>query len=175
MFRIKRTKTTEPSKGVIQTTTLYATAVASNGSIGGFDQNDSKAMLVTAGIADRVKAYYATRPHAGTLVFEPVNATAAQLATAATDVKDLAATDFAALQAEVKRLEAECDKLISERSQALAAKGKAESSLADATAAIAQRDERIAVLENDLTIATEPKPADEPKADDAKPAEKKRR
>lgn len=187
MYRVKRTKSAQTGKKpdgepIVQTTELYASAVSPNGVIGRWSAKAKDATLITGSVAERVKAYYATRPNVGTFEFEEVQATASQLADATAAVQDLAAKDFAALQAEVKSLQTENAGLKSDLAVAKAAATKAESKavsitdeLKTAQSQIADLRSKVSSLESELAQATAPKPADEPKADEQKAANKKSR
>jgi hypothetical protein len=177
MLRIKRTKPGPPTVQVKNGQRMevpgavavhYATAVSPRGAIEGLSSNPAHAVAVTQAVAKRVQAFYAGRANVGELEFEPIDATAPQLAEAVAAEDAVGAEEFAKLQAECRRLQAEnaaLEQRLEEAAQAVAS-GKKE--LADVTSQLTRlRDleakwsdngkltARILELEAELAKATE--------------------
>lgn len=92
MFRVKRNKI-----GAV----TYATGVSPDGQITGLDKNPGKAAKVSPILKDRVVEAYEKRKQFGTLTFEPVDATASELASMEADASLATEQAFKSLQAEV--------------------------------------------------------------------------
>lgn len=178
MLRIKRTK------GGL---THYATAVTPRGTVDGWSRDPAKAVAVTEGVARRVALYYKGRANTGEFAVEPVGVTAASAIDAVATKDAVGAAEFAALQAECKRLRAASAELREEADAADAARTDAvrradeatrralelEEALAEmsnrsatAAARVADLEAKVAELEQMLTAPTEqqpPAPSEQPK------------
>lgn len=161
MLRVKRTKRV----GVV-VAVHYATGIAKPGYVTGLDSDPAKAAAINDAAAERVKAYYASRPAFGELAFEEVMATAEQLAKADASEQALAAEDTLRLQGEVLRLKKEVFAARDETEAAIKGRQGAEAKIVELSTALkAEKDEvvrlnaRVTELEE---LATRPKPTPAP-------------
>jgi len=108
VLRLKRTK-----DGAAH----YATAVMPSGVVGGWSKDAGAAVALTEGVAKRVRDRYAGKKNVGEFVFEKVDATDMQLASAAVVEDEVGAAEFGKLQKRCKGLEsqvADLEKVVDE-------------------------------------------------------------
>lgn len=173
MFRVKRTKTTvvgreADGREITRAAVHYATKIEPNGAVTGYSVIPADTQPILQSAAEKVRAYYATRPKAGTFEFEPVKATADQLLRAEAGATAMANEDFRRLQDECSRFRAENQKLREANDAVREEVGKLNAAVAEAQKLAASREEeiaklsaRVAELSSELEAAT-PKPKSEP-------------
>lgn len=152
LLRIKRVKAAGED-GRRTVLVHYATAVTPQGTIGAWSRDPAQAAAITEGVARRVSEYHAGRANVGELTFEPLDASAPQLAAAVVANDAVGAAEFAKLQAECTRLagdNAELARLLEEASayaqQVQEQKRQADEAAQAARDQCEQQAERLATL-----------------------------